>query len=487
MQLSTSDPALRTAPARSSGSPANRPFRIDIVVVYTPRYKRGHEANFVPPITGIHLAALAPPGCQVRVVHQQVERVNFDTDANLIAISFFTGFALEAYRLAGEFRKRGKPVVAGGPHVTFNAEEALQHFDSVVIGEAESVWPQLIADASAGHLRKKYIGTAEPLDGLPVPRYDLLQGRFFIPRVVQATRGCPFTCSFCTVPSINPGFRTRPVADVIKDIEYDRFPHWWQRKVVWFWDDNLTAKRSYIRELLAAMIPLRRWWLTQASMEISNDGGLLDLMKQSGCIGVFFGIESFGVESLRDAHKPQNKAGTYKARIRALHGRGICVMAGFIAGFDGDTPQSIRAMARQLYESGVDVPFLSVLTPYRGTPAYTKLEEEGRILRDRGWEFSNGYNASFLPRGMSPEELIEAHRALWREAFSLKYSVLRVVRSIGRLRFGAFLMCLVMNAFYCLKRLRGNEPVAFAPSLEAAGMQPAVPQAASAELAQLRS
>ncbi len=337
----------------------------------------------------------------------------------------------------------------------------LEHFDSVVIGEAESVWAQVLADASTGSLRTRYIGAAQPLSALPTPRYDLLPGSFFIRRVVQATRGCPFTCSFCTVPTINPGFRVRPVGDVVEDIKYDRFPHWWQRKVVWFWDDNLTAKRSYIRELLTAMIPLKKWWLTQASMDIGNDDALLDLMKDSGCIGIFFGIESFGAESLRDAHKPQNRVSTYKARIRKLHDRGICVMAGFIAGFDGDTPESIAAMAKQLYEAGVDVPFLSVLTPYPGTPAYSKMAAEARILPRRGWEFYNGYNVSFVPRSMSPEQLLEAHRALWREAFSLKYSFLRTARSFGRLRLGAFLMCFMMNAFYCLKRLRGNEPMSF--------------------------
>lgn len=445
-----------------------RRFCVEIVIVYSPRYRSGHEADFVPPITGIHLAALTPARYRVRVVHQQVQAVDFHTDADLIALSFFTGFATEAYRLADEFRRRGKRVVAGGPHVTFNAEEALEHVDSVVVGEAEPIWTELLDDAAAGRLRKRYAGSSQPLGGLPTPRYDLLADRFFIPRVVQATRGCPFTCSFCTVPTINPGFRTRPVAEVIQDISYNRFRHWWQRKVVWFWDDNLTAKRSYIRELLTAMVPLRKWWLTQASLDIGTDKELLDLMKRSGCIGIFFGIESFGAESLRDAHKPQNKINTYKARIRELHQRGICVMAGFIAGFDGDTPASIRAMARQLYETGVDVPFLSVLTPYRGTPAYRRLAEEGRILADRGWEFYNGYNVSFQPRGMSPEQLLEAHRALWREAFSLKYSLLRTLRSLGRLRLGAFLMCAVMNGFYCLKRMRGNEPVAFDPSRSAA-------------------
>jgi radical SAM superfamily enzyme YgiQ (UPF0313 family) len=234
------------------------------------------------------------------------------------------------------------------------------------------------------------------------------------------------------------------------------------------------------------MIPLRKWWLTQASMDIGNDRNLLDLMERSGCIGIFFGIESFGAESLRDAHKPQNKVSSYKARIRELHDRGICVMAGFIAGFDGDTPQGIRAMARQLYETGVDVPFLSVLTPYRGTPAFARLAAEGRILPDRGWEFYNGYNVSFQPRDMSPEQLLQAHRALWREAFSLKYSVLRVLRSLGRLRFGAFLMCAVMNGFYCLKRLRGNEPIAFDPSAPGSKPRPKASSIAESETIQIR-
>ena len=136
-------------------------------------------------------------------------------------------------------------------------------------------------------------------------------------------------------------------------------------------------------------------------------------------------------------------------------------MAGFMAGFDGDTPEAIVAMAKQLYEVGVDVPFLSILTPYRGTPAYTKLANEGRILANRGWEFYNGYGVSFRPKNMSSEQLLQAHRSLWREAFSLRYTFLRIVRSFFKLRFGAFLMCAMMNGFYCLKRMRGNEPMSF--------------------------
>lgn len=436
-------------------------MRIDIIVVYVQRYKFGHETHFVPPITGIHLAAITPREYRVRVIHQEIEPVDFETEADLIALSFFSGFAPEAYRLAREFKRRGKCVVAGGPHATFAPDEALEYFDCVVIGEAESIWAQLLADAADGRLQKRYVGKALPLEGIPSPRYDLLPRGFFVQRVVQATRGCPFTCSFCTVPTLNPGFRARPVSEVIEDVKYNGFRHWWQRKVVWFWDDNLTINRPYIRTLLEAMVPLRKWWLTQASMDIAEDRGLLDLMRRSGCIGIFFGIESFGTESLKDAHKLQNKVHKYQDRIQALHDRGICVMAGFIAGFDGDTLETIVAMAKQLYDTGVDVPFLSVLTPYRGTPAYAKMSNEGRILAGRGWEFYNGYNVSFTPKNMTADELLQAHRMLWREAFSLKYSFLRVARSFFRLRFGAFLMCAMMNGFYCLKRLRGNEPMSF--------------------------
>ncbi len=436
-------------------------MKIDIVVVHVQRYRWGHEVHFVPPLTGVHLAALTPPGHQVRVIHQQVQPVDLDTDADLVALNFFSGFAREAFSLARALRRPGRLVVAGGPHATFNPEETSAFFDSVVLGEAESVWPQVIEDAQERRLQPVYRGEARPLAGLPTPRYDLLSSSFFVPRVLQATRGCPFDCSFCTVPGLNPGYRTRPVPEVIRDLRFNGFPYFWQRKLVWFWDDNLTVQRSYIGELLRAMIPERKWWLTQASLDVATDPELLDLMHESGCIGVFFGLESFGLESLRDAQKLQNKAELYRQRIAELHKRGICVMAGFVSGFDGDTPESVRRVARQLQEIGVDVPFLSILTPYPGTAIHRTMKEEGRLLEDRGWDCFNGYNVAFRPRQMSPEALLAAHRDLWREAFSLKNSLRRVLRGLFTLRLGAFLMSACMNAFYCLKNLRWNHPRVF--------------------------
>jgi radical SAM superfamily enzyme YgiQ (UPF0313 family) len=434
-------------------------MKIDIIITYMQRYEFGHEKDFVPPITGIHLAAITPKEHEVRVIHQQVEAIDLDTDADMVAISFFSGFAPAAFQLAVEFKKRGKTVIAGGPHVTYNIEEALQYFDAIVTGEAESAWAALLQDFSEGALKSVYKGVPTNLQGIPTPRYDLLPPKFFIKKVVQATRGCPFSCSFCTVPTLNPGFRLRPVEDVIRDASYNDFPHWWQRKVVWFWDDNLTINRKYIKELLTELKKLNVWWLTQASMDIARDEELLQLMKESGCIGVFFGIESFGKESLADANKRQNKIEHYRKAVDALHKKGISVMAGFISGFDHDTRESVEEMADRLMEIGVDVPFLSIMTPFKGTPIYDTFHQQGRILEDRDWSFYNGYNVAFVPKNLTPDELLKAHRTLWKKAFSFTYSLKRILRGLFTLRPGALCLSLFMNSFYCLKQLKGNYPV----------------------------
>jgi radical SAM superfamily enzyme YgiQ (UPF0313 family) len=433
-------------------------MKIDIIVAYIQRYEFGHEKDFVPPITGIHLAAITPHQHEVKVIHQQVEAIDFDSDADLVAISFFSGFANAAYHIAGEYKKKNKMVIGGGPHVTYNEEESLQYFDSIVTGEAENVWELLLHDAEKGILKNIYRGTPCDMKNLPTPRYDLLPNKYFIKKVLQATRGCPFSCSFCTVPSLNPGFRLRPIEDVIRDASYDDFPYWWQRKVVWFWDDNLTIRRPYIKSLLKEMIPLKKWWLTQASMDIAQDAELLDLMKKSGCIGVFLGIESFGVASLKDANKRQNKIENYKTAVTEIRKRGIAVMAGFIAGFDNDDYAAIVSMSDRLMEIGIDVPFLSIMTPFKGTELYEKLKVEDRMLEDRGWNYYNGYNVAFQPNNLTPAELLQAHRELWKKSFSFKNSLKRIIKGFT-LRRGAFLLMLFMNTFYCLKKLRGNYPI----------------------------
>ena len=433
-------------------------MKIRIVVNYARRYRRGHLLDFVPPVTGIHLAAITSPQHDVELFHEQVRAVPIDDKPDLVALSFFSGFARNAYVMADRYRALGVRVVAGGPHVSYWTEEALQHVDAVVVGEAETVWPSLLQDAERGTLQKIYRGAPALLTDLPTPRYDLLEKSFVIPRVLQATRGCPYTCSFCSVPDLNPGFRVRPIDDVIRDIADSRFVLPWQDKIVWFWDDNLLVKRRWAKDLLREMAGLGKWWLTQASIDIVKDRELLDLMEKSGCIGIFLGIESLDDADLRRVDKRQNRAGEYKDAIARLHDRGICVMAGFISGFDDQTPDTIAATADRLNAIGVDVPFLSILTPFRGTPLYDQHLAAGRILADRDWPHYNGYNVAFEPALMSPDELLRAHRAMWRRAFGPRAVLDRLAGAAGRLNRGGLMLAAAMNGFYGLKRMTGNAP-----------------------------
>lgn len=433
-------------------------MKVRIVVSYVPRYRKGHRWDFVPPVTGIHLAALTPPDYDVELIHEQVRPVPVDASPDLVALSFFSGFARKAYELAARYRAIGMPVVAGGPHASYWIEEALRHVDAVVVGEAETVWPRLLRDFERGRLERIYRGAPAPLEGLPTPRYDLLEKRFLVPRVLQATRGCPFTCRFCSVPDLNPGFRVRPVDEVVRDIADTHFPRWWQEKVAWFWDDNLLVQRRWAKDLLRAMTGLDRWWLTQASIDIVRDAELLALMERSGCIGIFLGIESVVEEHLRSMDKRQNRASGYRDAIARLHDRGICVMAGFISGFDGQTPESIVSTADALDAIGVDVPFLSILTPFRGTPLYDDHLKDGRILLDRDWGHYNGYNVAFRPSGMTSDGLLQAHRALWCRAFGPRAVAGRLARGARQLSPGGLMLSSTMNGFYGLKRLTGNLP-----------------------------
>ena len=443
-------------------------MRIRIVVSYIPRYERGHTFHFVPPLTAIHLAAITPAEHPVEVVHEQAREVPVRDDVDVVAISYFSGFARRAYALADAYRALGVKVVMGGPHATYWVDEALAHADVVVTGEAESAWPELLHDLAHGEARRVYRGEARELDGQPTPRYDLLEDRFVVRRVLQATRGCPFSCSFCSVPDLNPGFRVRPVAEVIRDLEAPvrrGMPRPWD-DVAWFWDDNLLVKRRWAKDLLAAMTGMRRSWLTQASIDIVKDRELLDAMERSGCIGIFLGIESLDDADLKSCSKRQNRASEYADAVKKLHDRGICVMAGFISGFDDQSADGIVRTAARLQSLGIDVPFLSILTPFRGTPLYDEQLAAGRILEDRDWSHYNGYNVAFRPARMTPAELLEAHRAQWRAAFAPGAVAERLARGVRQLRPGALMLSGAMNAFYGHKRLTGNEPARAAPSEE---------------------
>jgi radical SAM superfamily enzyme YgiQ (UPF0313 family) len=421
--------------------------KVLIISAWRRRCVGDQRARGLPPLTAAHLAGLCPRHVDVRIRHEQAEPVVPEQeDADFVAITGHTSSAGRMYELADAFRARGAAVVLGGPHVSLLPDEALGRADAIAVGEADRTFPAMIRDFEARRLQRVYREPAPlSLAGLPTPRYDLYEDSFPVRCYVQATRGCPFRCSFCTLTALDSGFRTRPVAEVIRDIQSCEGTSWLQRKLVWFWDDNLTGNRAYARELLAALRPLRKWWWSQCSIDMARDRDLLRLAAQSGCIGVFVGIETFSEADLLRIRKRQNRAAEYRQAIRAFHDHGISVHAGIIVGLDGDTPASIRRIPELAAQLGVDLPFLNILTPFPGTGLYAELERDGR-LHHAPWDDHNAVNATFEPRGMSATELETLYWDTRRELYSARRALPRVLRGVRRLRPGALLLSSWVNA-----------------------------------------
>ncbi len=376
-------------------------------------------------LTMPYLAALVPAGIDVSVVDEMAApAVPEASDADLVGITFVTPFAHRAYELAERYRKRGKTVVFGGPHVSLVPDEAGRHADAVVMGEAEDTWPRVIEDFQKKRLRSRYRSSSPSLSSLPFARRNLLRKKNYIVHdVIQASRGCPFQCDFCALASVyGHGHRTRPVDEVLREIETfdgDTFV---------FWDDNIVGTPSYSKELFRRLIPYRKKWLGQGSITITRDPELLRLAAASGCIGLFVGIESVSQGSLETVNKGFNRVDSLQTDIRKLHDAGIAVLAGIIFGFDTDDTDVFDRTLDIAGRSAIDGISFSILTPYPGTKLFGRLTAEGRILH-HDWPRYNSEHAVFAPRMMSVEQLEEGHNRANREFYSVSSIVKRLLRS----------------------------------------------------------
>jgi radical SAM superfamily enzyme YgiQ (UPF0313 family) len=317
-----------------------------------------------------------------------------------------TPLAARAYEISEEYRKRGAKVVLGGIHASALPEEALQHADAVVIGEAENVWAPLLADFRSNQLKRIYQSAEfSDLRGLPIPRRDLVkQGMTFSPFSIQTSRGCPFGCHFCAVTKFFGGtFRRRPVEEVVREIESADRKNWL------FIDDNIIGNQAYAQELFSALASLKIRWGGQSTVLLANNDKLLKLAAKSGCLGLFVGFESLNEMNLRTANKGFVKIKDYGECLRKLHDNGILVLASFVFGLDHDDKSVFERTLEFLIKSKVVAASLSVLVPYPGTKVYQQMEAEGRILT-KEWSKYDYDKAVFRPKLMEPEALEEGVR-----------------------------------------------------------------------------
>ena len=412
------------------------------------------KRSLFPSLSLPYLAALAPSDVEVSVCIEQLEDIDFEKKTDIVGITSHTLQILRAYEIANEFRARGVPVVMGGVHVSMEPEEALEHADTVIVGEAEETWPQFINDFKNGSPKRLYRATRRPsLVNIPRPRYSLLDNSRFagygkrgLRRLlglpvypVQTARGCPNACEFCCVTRFyGSRYRHRPIREVIAEIKS------LDATTIFFTDDDIFCPPRHARELFRALIPLRLTWFAQGSIAAAKDRELIRLARESGCAEIFVGLESLSRESLESVGKTINNVEEYERLLKVYRGEGICVTASLMFGFDSDSPSVFREALEFLVRNHVHHTFWWPVTPFPGTALFERLKKQGRLKAEKWWlcpelsrsfpdlkftaigmdetsfreNFSNYYNRFFSTRRILARTFLPPARTfLWRMAY----------------------------------------------------------------------
>jgi radical SAM superfamily enzyme YgiQ (UPF0313 family) len=384
----------------------------------------GGDFYFRLPYLGLlKVASLTPPDWQVTIVDEKVERLDLNQEVDLVSITAMTPAVNRGYEIADSFRQRGIKVIMGGMHVSKMPEEALQHCDSVIIGEAEDLWDKAINDFERGGLKRIYRHESgyPSIANRPAPNWDLYKDKKYLPvHFIETTRGCPHNCEFCSVTSSFGGrFRNRPVDEVDKEIQNLKpfEGKFILKNVVFFVDDNIISNKRHAKELLSRIIPYNLKWIGQTSVNIAKDDEMLALCRKSGCMGLLIGFETLSQDNLSNVGKTFNKPQNYIDVINKLHDYGIGVNGSFVLGFDHDDEGVFDRTAEFIIKAKLDVCYLSILTPYPGTVLYSQMLEQGRII-DHDWSNYNTNNVVFMPKLMKPERLLEGFHHVLKECFS---------------------------------------------------------------------
>lgn len=367
----------------------------------------------MPSLSLLTLAALTPERFEVeyREIADLPELASLPLEYDLVAISSFSAQIFEAYRIADHYLNHRIPVVMGGLHASSLPLEAKEHCTSVVIGEAEPLWPLVLNDFEAGNLRPFYrnaIGQEYDLRQAPIPRFDLLAPAKYNRLTVQTSRGCPHRCEFCASSILlTRRYKVKPVERVLAEIR--AIKQIWPKPFIEFADDNSFVHAAHYKSLLRALIPEKLRWFTEADLNVANDDELLGLMRDAGCQQVLIGLESprqsslEGLELKRDwkAHQQERYAGA----IAKIQSYGITVNGCFILGLDPDTPAIFDDVLKFVRTAGLYEVQITFLTPFPGTPLYQRLKSENRLLHDGAWDRCTLFDINFQPKNMTVADL----------------------------------------------------------------------------------
>ena len=363
---------------------------------------------------------------------------------DLVAISTFTAQLKEAYDVADFYRARQIPVVMGGITVSALAHEALAHCTTVVVGEGEPLWPQVLQDFERGCLKPLYVQSPPgqfDLREAPMPRFALLSPEKYNRLTVQTSRGCPHRCEFCASSILlTPRYKVKPVEKVLAEIH--AIKEIWPRPFIEFADDNSFVYREHFKELLRALQRENLRWFTEADIRVADDDELLGLMRDSGCQQVLIGLETPRRQSLDGLELKSNwklrRLDSYRAAIARIQSHGITVNGCFILGLDGDTPEVFDDVYNFVRESELYEVQITFLTAFPGTPLYQRLKRAGRILKENAWELCTLFDINIQPRNMTVAELQNGFLELARKLYSASETNQRRRKFKARLRGHSF-------------------------------------------------
>ena len=381
----------------------------------------------LPCLTLAMLGSVTPKEYKIKAVLETVQDIPFNEHWDLVGLTGMGSGIVRAWEIADQFREKGTKVVIGGIAASLgNPEWTLKHADSIVIGEAEETWGQVLSDAANDKLNKVYkMKRPPPIDQLPVPRYELMKrSKMGLWRPVQATRGCPFTCNFCSITSFFSGaYRKKSIEQVVRDVQAAK-KH--GTKYIAFIDDNISIDYDYCANLWEALIKEKIIWMSQSSLHISEHPELMKLAHRSGCRLLSFGIESTGEENLTQLDKEWNRPERYTRAFKALRENGIEISTEMIIGLDNDDNSVFERTFNFINSNKISVPRVHILTPVPGTPLYEKMLIEGRMLSNDFSRFSGG-KVVFAPRLLNSEELQDGYWNLYEKLFGWKSILKRIV------------------------------------------------------------
>lgn len=390
-------------------------MKLELIVPVTPR-NTNRKKTLIPPLGLAMVAAVTPSDVEISLTDENVSVINFQQkQIDLVGITALTVTAQRAYEIADTFRSKGVKVVLGGIHPSVLPEEASQHADAIVIGEAEGVWPKVIEDFKTNNLQRVYQQHERPsLVGLPIPRRDLFaKGAYYVRNTLSTTRGCPHSCAFCTVTSFfGHTYRCRPLEEILREIETLS-----KKSFMVFLDDNIVGNPKFAKELFRALIPYKIKWVAQASVTIARDDELLKLAADSGCISLFIGFESIYPANLAAVGKKINLVDEYETVIKRIHSHGIGIHGFFIFGFDEEDESVFRRTVHFAQKMRLETAQFDYLTPYPGTALGESFDRSGRIVTKDWTQY--GYELVFEPKSMTREMLQKGHDWAWYEFYNL--------------------------------------------------------------------